>query len=596
MVLPTPTSSPVDSCRSLLQGHAKNLADRLYGPNGPPLGTQFSQMERIALAVSDELRKRLLDLLMARQAEAMHRNLPEELRRCPSCGRDTIAKDPEPRVLRCRAVTIEWLEPHRYCRRCRKAFFPQSKQLGLDTSHYSPAFLDLIVYAGANKPSFREASLDILKMGGQTVLEKQVERLTKRMGVERLEERRAAVEHFASLPLMTRCDGVPEGVSPPADDRVAVVMADAGMLQLRDAPTKPDAPKDAKDPVAALIAEEETDEDDDDEDKPPAGRHWREDKVGLALTMQSPVSVIDPYPEIPETFIDPRRVGKIVRGLKKSPALHAEESGEVEENASAEQTAASSCENPGAAESSSGDPATPGPQKEKKTVDYEGPKLATRRVTASRQSWPVFGVILACMAWTAGFAKAKRKAFVADGARAIWRVWRNRFSSYTAILDFIHALSYVYAAAKAVGGDNVTEGWRLYVEWIRWVWQGQAATVIERLQNWQQVHSEPAKGESAATDRSVVAKSLRYLRNNQDKMNYAEYRKQGLPIVSSLVESMVKQISRRVKGTEKFWGEEGAEAVLQLRADYLSDGEVMEGFWRRRQTAATGQRPYRSNS
>jgi len=94
-------------------------------------------------------------------------------------------------------------------------------------------------------------------------------------------------------------------------------------------------------------------------------------------------------------------------------------------------------------------------------------------------------------------------------------------------------------------------------------------------------------------NRSVVAKSLRYLTNNQDKMKYAEYRKQGLPIVSSLVESMMKQISRRVKGTEKFWSDDGAEAVIQLRADYLSDGDLMTNYWKRRQAAADGQRHYR---
>ena len=295
--------------------------------------------------------------------------------------------------------------------------------------------------------------------------------------------------------------------------------------------------------------------------------------MGLVLTMKSEVSEADPCPEIPETFIDRQRVGKIVRGLKKSAALRAEEDG--------------------AAEASSASPLEEAV--EQAEIDYQGPKLETRLVLASRKSWPIFGVMLACMAWMAGFAKAKRKAFVADGARAIWRVWKSRFSSYVPILDFIHALSYVYAAAKVVGGENDAEGWRLYVEWIRWVWQGRVATVIERLQQWQQDHGAPEKGESATTNRSVVAKSLRYLTNNQDKMKYAEYRKQGLPLVSSLVELMVKQISRRVKGTEKFWGEEGAEAILELRGDYLSDGEVMEGFWQRRQAAATGQRPYRTN-
>ena len=65
------------------------------------------------------------------------------------------------------------------------------------------------------------------------------------------------------------------------------------------------------------------------------------------------------------------------------------------------------------------------------------------------------------------------------------------------------------------------------------------------------------------------------------------------PITSSHVESVVKQINQRVKGSEKFWTEQGSEAVLQLRADQLSDGEILETFWERRQAEATGQRRYR---
>jgi hypothetical protein len=294
--------------------------------------------------------------------------------------------------------------------------------------------------------------------------------------------------------------------------------------------------------------------------------------VGLVLTMRSAVSVNDPCPEIPETFVDPQRVARLVRGLKKSAALRAEE-----DNVSESST------NPLPEEKVDG--AQP-------KIEYKGPQLEQRRVAASRQSWPVFGVILACAAWMAGYAKAKRKAFVADGARAIWRVWQSRFSSYVPILDFIHALSYVYAAAKVVGRDE-GEGWRLFVEWIQWVWAGKVALVIERLRQWQTEHGQPEKDEGETSHRRVVAKSVRYLTNNQDRMKYAEYRKQGLPIVSSLMESMVKQISRRVKGTEKFWSDDGAEAIIQLRADYLSDGDVMENFWKRRQAAADGQRHYR---
>ena len=63
--------------------------------------------------------------------------------------------------------------------------------------------------------------------------------------------------------------------------------------------------------------------------------------------------------------------------------------------------------------------------------------------------------------------------------------------------------------------------------------------------------------------------------------------------MSSYVESAVKQFNYRVKGTEKLWREAGAEEMLQLRADYLSDGDTMGEFWQRRQTCETGQARYR---
>src|SRR5262249_20310256 len=107
-----------------------------------------------------------------------------------------------------------------------------------DQGHYSIDLLDLVCYAGANKPSFREASVDLQKMSGVAVPEKQVERLSKRIGAERVAERQAQLERFLALPLIQRCAGKPAGVEAPGEDRVAVVMADAGMLQLRDSPAE----------------------------------------------------------------------------------------------------------------------------------------------------------------------------------------------------------------------------------------------------------------------------------------------------------------------------------------------------------------------
>jgi len=55
-------------------------------------------------------------------------------------------------------------------------------------------------------------------------------------------------------------------------------------------------------------------------------------------------------------------------------------------------------------------------------------------------------------------------------------------------------------------------------------------------------------------------------------MNYPEYRKAGLPTTSAMIESLIKEINYRVKGTEKFWNRPaGAEAILQVRAAALDD-------------------------
>jgi hypothetical protein len=91
----------------------------------------------------------------------------------------------------------------------------------------------------------------------------------------------------------------------------------------------------------------------------------------------------------------------------------------------------------------------------------------------------------------------------------------------------------------------------------------------------------------------LVFESLRYLQNNADKMRYDLYRRHGLPIMTSAVESVIKMINRRVKGSEKFWSDPGAEAILQLRADYLSETEPMSRFWLAREAKASSGRPYR---
>ena len=74
----------------------------------------------------------------------------------------------------------------------------------------------------------------------------------------------------------------------------------------------------------------------------------------------------------------------------------------------------------------------------------------------------------------------------------------------------------------------------------------------------------------------MVAEALSYLGNNQRRMDYPRYRREGLPVTSSLVESLVGEFNARVKGPQKFWNraeQDGAESILQVRAAVLSEDE-----------------------
>ena len=81
--------------------------------------------------------------------------------------------------------------------------------------------------------------------------------------------------------------------------------------------------------------------------------------------------------------------------------------------------------------------------------------------------------------------------------------------------------------------------------------------------------------------RTVVASTAKVERN-RERMDYPRYRRMGLPISSALVESLIKQVNYRVKGSEQFWNRGGLEAVLQVRAAYLSQDGRGEDFHERR--------------
>lgn len=289
-----------------------------------------------------------------------------------------------------------------------------------------------------------------------------------------------------------------------------------------------------------------------------AATHWRETKVGCLLSMRSDVHASDPSPGFPGWLASSPAVAELARISEKTGVS-------APDSASAEGDAAAAEE-----------------------LGYEPPKLVAREVVATSHEAERFGWELEARAWQLGFPAAQRQAFVADGLPVNWTIAERHFPFATRILDLMHALSYAYSAAAAIDGGAS------YRAWAECVWQGRVSCVIAALEEHQQRLGQPPPNAEPSDPRLRVQRARTYYANNHARMNYPEYRRQGLPITSSQIESTIKQINTRVKGTEKFWQRNSGDAVLQLRADTLSDSRPLDAFWSRWQAQQTGANRYHS--
>ena len=324
---------------------------------------------------------------------------------------------------------------------------------------------------------------------------------------------------------------LPERQQSPAAQvpQVACVMMDGGRIQIRD---REPAPRDSS-------------------------GYWKESLVGCCLSMVSEEHAQDPCPTIPKTFVDPQRMRDLSREIQGV-------------SASSEDAEAPSEEFPD---------------------DRRGrPEVLVRSVVATRAGQDALGSRLVAEAHGRGFQAARRKVFVADGSATNWSVHRKHFSHYIPILDFTHAICYVYTAAMV--GRSSRAAWDDYVRWARWLWEGAIDKLIAAVAVRAKELGRPPDGDEASPA-AIVAKTLGYLQNQRSRMKYQEYRRLGLPITSSHIESTIKQINRRLKGTEKFWNQ-GAEPLLVLAADHLSETNRLDRFWKNRRKRLQSMRCYQT--
>lgn len=402
-----------------------------------------------------------------------------------------------------------------------------------------------MVYAGVHARSFEESSGFCGELAELDIQGRRIGRLVKKIGTERVEQRDLETESWQAFTSKQRA--ILAVTEPPKS--VAVSM-DGGRLQIRERL----AAEAAVETSQRSPASEDAGADCSDK-----GKFWREMKGGLLMELEALSFDEDPYPEIPQVFVDPKRMSRL------ASEVHGGSSG--------------------------GSDSKREPSKEDSSKEpYDSPNILRRHVIASRRDVQAFGPHLASEAWRLGLMHAETGGFVCDGSETNWGVWRRYFPRFTPITDFVHAVCYLYQAVMQ--NLPVDEGWDMYCRMAQMLWSGELEEVLDGLLGLQQKVGLPSSDEPDSSPRNHLAAAIRYLTNQQSRMRYAEYRQAGLPVTSCHMESTIKQINRRVKGTEKFWSEDGGEAILQLVADHLSDHTPMDSFWTRRENQADGVRRY----
>jgi hypothetical protein len=212
-------------------------------------------------------------------------------------------------------------------------------------------------------------------------------------------------------------------------------------------------------------------------------------------------------------------------------------------------------------------------------VVYRGPRRVLRTAISSMACSDEFGPMMEREAKRRRFYEAPLQAFLGDGLNWNWSIWKKHFPTFVPILDFIHAIHYVFASAMALDLSQA-EAWATYVRLVTLCWQGGVDTVIDELTTaCQRRGIDLEEGLADDDPHQAISDAVRYLRNNHSRMDYPRYRRLGLPVTIAPMESLIKQVGMRVKGTEMFWDDpEGGEYILQIRAAALSQDQRLDDY------------------
>lgn len=173
-----------------------------------------------------------------------------------------------------------------------------------------------------------------------------------------------------------------------------------------------------------------------------------------------------------------------------------------------------------------------------------------------------FGPLIWSEAQSRGWEDARDTQTIGDGATWIWNLANEYFPLSLRTLDWYHGSEYLHTAARLLFPASTAATTRWFNRMETMLFQGQAETIADAISD------KVAATSSLANDELSAA--VTYFQNNHKRMQYLEFRENGFPIGSGMVESAAKQFKARFTGPGMRWARLGLQRLIPIRAAVLS--------------------------
>jgi len=194
-----------------------------------------------------------------------------------------------------------------------------------------------------------------------------------------------------------------------------------------------------------------------------------------------------------------------------------------------------------------------------------------QRVLCRHEKVEAFTLMAWATAHACGLDNARQSVLLGDGIAWIWNHLGPIADQAVQILDWYHANEHLWATGKALYGEGTDACATFSKSLETLLWESKTDELLGKLE---QLHKQ-VRGKAK---REAVKGLMNYLQSHRSRINYQNYRDQGLYIGSGAVEGMAKNhVHARMKIGSPRWSNQGCQSMLSLRSAYANNQQ--ETLW-----------------